>query len=231
MIRDMNHPAAERLEAYAEGSLGDGDRVIIESHLLACAECQASVEEWRTLFSALTGLIHFEPSTGFADRVMARVRIAPVSRPAWSWQTVQTALQVQAVRTGRALGRLMPESAFGWTIAMTVVALPFLVMGALLTWLMSRSYITPTSLWAFLSTEIVEGARSIGTTAVSTAMQTELAAWLYGYGVAFLERAGVTGVGLVVGVAGLTTMLSIWVLYKNLFRTPTRETNYASYSI
>jgi hypothetical protein len=231
MIRDMNHPAAERLEAFAEGVLDDSDRVVVESHLLGCPDCETRVEEWRALFAALTDLPQFEPNVGFADRVMARVQVARAARRRWSWHTVQTALQVQAVEAGAAISRLMPRTTFGWAVATTFMALPFVVGGAVLAWLMSRSYITPASLWAFVSTQAVDGARSMGATAVSTAMQTELASWLYGYSAAFLARAGVTGVGVVFAVACLTTVLSTWVLYRNLFRTPTRETHYATNSI
>lgn len=231
MIRDMNHPAADRLEAFVEGVLDEADRVVVESHLLGCPQCQTSVEEWRALFAALAGVPLLDPSAGFADRVMARVRLAPAAGRAWSWQSAQRAVQVQAVRAGTALGRLMPKTTFGWAVATAFMALPVVLGGALMAWLMSRSYITPASLWAFVSTQAVDAARSVGSTAVSTAMQTELAAWLYVQGAAFLERAGFTGVGIVLAVACLTTVMSIWILYRNLFRTPTRESHYASYSI
>jgi anti-sigma factor RsiW len=230
MIQNTNHPVAERLEAFAEGLLDAGDRVVIESHLLGCEACERAVEEWRALFATLSALPLLEPRTGFADRVMARVRVSP-ARTAWSWQAAQAALQLHAAQAGSALSRLMPKTSFGWAVATTLRALPFVLGTALLAWLMSRSYITPASLWAFVSTQAVDGARGLGATAVSTAMQTELAAWIYANAAAFLEKAGVTGVGIVVGVASVAIMLSIWVLYRNLFRTPTRESQYASYSI
>jgi hypothetical protein len=231
MIRDMKHPAAERLEAFAEGVLDESDRVVVESHLLGCPDCETRVDEWRGLFAALTDLPTFEPNVGFADRVMARVQVARAPGWHWSWQTVHTAIQAQAGRAGTAITGLMPKTTFGWAVAATFMALPFVVGGALLAWLMSRSYITPASLWSFVSTQAVEGARSMGAAAVSTALQTEIASWLYGYGVTFLERVGVTGVGMLIAVSCVMTVLSIWILYRNLIRTPTRETHYATYSI
>lgn len=229
-MSEMNHPTADRLEAFVEGVLEAADRAVLESHLLGCPACQHAVEEWRALFAALEGLPHFEPAAGFADRVMAKVQVAPQATRARRLALVQLTLQKQLTRAGAALDRLLPKTTFGWATATAFLALPFLVGAVLLAWLMSRSYITPTSLYAFVSERTVSGARAVGDTAVSAAMQTELAAWLIDQGASFLARAGMPGLGVVFGMAGVATMLSIWVLYRNLFRTPTRESNYASYS-
>jgi hypothetical protein len=239
MKSNMDHPPAERLEAFVEGLLDAGDRVVVESHLLGCADCQTAVEEWRTLFAALAGLPEFEPTQGFADRVMTRVRVAPRRVPArslgerlsgWNWSAAQAAFSGAAGRAGGALGRIMPRTTFGWAMATAFVSLPFVLGAAAMGWLVSRSYVTPESLWLFASTQAVDGMRALGGTAVSTAMQTDVAAWLVSQGSALLETAGITGVGVLAAAAGVTTVLSIWVLYRNLFRTPTRESNYASYS-
>jgi hypothetical protein len=42
--------------------------------------------------------------------------------------------------------------------------------------------------------------------------------------------AGVTGLGVILAGAGTMTVLSIWVLYRNLFRSPSRDSDYALYS-
>jgi hypothetical protein len=229
-MSNTNHPTADRLEAFAEGSLEAGDRAVLESHLLGCAACQAAVEEWRALFAALEGLPQFEPAADFADRVMLKVRVAPQAARVGSLARVQQTLQKQLGRAGSALDRIMPKTTFGWAMATAFLALPFALGAVLIAWLMSRSYITPTSLWAFVSERGLEVARSFGDTAVSTAMQTELAGWLIDQGAVFLAQAGVTGLGVVLAMTAVTTMLSIWVLYRYLFRTPTRESHYASYS-
>jgi hypothetical protein len=246
MTSDMKHPPAERLEAFVEGLLDGGDRAVVESHVLGCAHCQAAVEEWRALFTALSGLPQFEPAPGFADRVMAGLELAPARRRraapgrlrraapgrlrGWNWQSAQAALAGQAAAAAAALGRLMPKTTFGWALATAFVSLPFILGAAALGWLMSRSYITPQSLWAYLSTQAVDGMRALGETAVSTALQTDVAAWLVSQGGAVLEQAGFTGIGMIAAAAGLTTVLASWVLYRNLFRTPARESTYASYS-
>jgi anti-sigma factor RsiW len=232
MINDMKHPSAERLEAFAEGRLPAGDRVVIESHVLGCPDCQMGVEEWRALFAALEGLPHFEPSPGFAERVMASVRVAPAPHRStrWDWQSAQKAVVAWGEDTARAASRFLPRTTFGWAMATAFLSLPFVLMAAAMGWLVSRSYLTPQSLWAFASEQTASGLRSLGETAVTTALQTDMAAWLVAQAVAFMGRAGLTGVGVLLATACIATALSAWVLYRNLFRTPARDTNYASYS-
>jgi hypothetical protein len=240
MMNEMHHPTADRLEAFVEGVLEAGDRVIIESHILACADCQSAVEEWRALFAALDGLPHFEPATGFADRVIARLDLDPATGRArstvkagpagWSWQGVQAAVAAHAGRAGAAVAGLMPKTTFGWAMATAFISLPFVIGAAIIGWLISRSYITPGSLWLYASTQAADGLRALGEAAVAMALQTYTAGWLVGQGASLLETVGATGVGAVLVAAGVATVLSVWVLYRNLFRTPTRETNYVLHS-
>jgi anti-sigma factor RsiW len=232
MTNDMKHPSAERLEAFVEGRLAAGDRVVIDSHLLGCPECQTALEEWQALFAALEGLPQFEPSPGFAERVMAGVHVAPSRQRSrrWSWQSAQAAVVAWGEESARAASRFLPKTTFGWAMATAFLSLPFVLMAAAMGWLVSRSYLTPQSVWAFASEQAASGLRALGETAVTTALQTDMAAWLVAQTVAFMERAGLTGVGVLLASAGVATMLSGWVLYRNLFRTPARDTNYASYS-
>lgn len=237
MTSNLNHPPADSLEAFVEGILADGDRVVVESHLLGCAECRTAVEEWRGLFAALSGLPQFDPAPGFADRVMAGVELAGArSRSVgarlagWNWDSAQAAVAAAAGRAGGTLGRIMPKTTFGWAMATAFLSLPVVLFAATMGWLVSRTYVTPESLWAWATAQAVDGMRGFGQTAVSTALQTDIAAWLVSQGAVLFDRAGVTGIGVLLAAAGITTVVSAWVLYRNLFRTPTRESNYAAYS-
>jgi hypothetical protein len=230
-MTQTHHPTAERLEAFVEGALQASDRVIVESHLLGCARCQSEVEEWRALFVALSGLPQFEPSVGFADRVMAGVRIRTQQGWQASWElALRGAWQQGAGRAGVLLDRVTPKTSFGWALAAALMALPMLLAGGAAAWLASRSYLTPEALWAFTSESLVDGLQGIGATAIGAALQTDFAAWLLLRGSEFVSNAGMTGIGALMAAAGLSTMLSIWVLYRNLFRTPTRESDYVTYS-
>jgi hypothetical protein len=226
-MKQTKHPTTERLEAFVEGTLGRADLGAVESHVSGCARCRAEVEEWRSLFTALAGLPQFDPSPGFAARVMAGVR---VGRQA-GWQTAwQSAWRQQAARATALIAQAAPKSTFGWGLLAAMLALPVVVGGGLIAWLLSRSYVTPQALWGWTTETVASGLQAFGATVIATIMQTDVAAWLVQRGADFLATAGMTGVGALFAAAGAATMLSIWVLYRNLIRTPTRESHYATYS-
>lgn len=229
-MSDRYHPTEDRLEAFVEGLLDPGERVVVESHVVGCPRCEAQVDEWRALFAALSGLPQFEPAPGFAERVMSGVRVAPKANRRRTWQRARGWAAGQASAVGTAVAGVLPKSTFGWAVATAFLALPILVGGAFMAWLLSRSYLTPETLWAYVSSRAVEGVQSLGTTALTAALQTDVIAWLVMRGGELLESAGAAGVGAVLATVSAATMLSIWVLYRNLIRTPTRETNYVTFS-
>lgn len=224
---EAHHPTAEQLEALADGALDRSDRVTVESHLLGCAGCRTAADEWRALFAALADLPQLEPSLGFADRVMADVRIAAGARWQHAWQA---GWQQSAARAAALIERVAPKSTFGWALATAMLALPVILGGGIVAWIFSKSYLTPATLWAWTSETLVQGLQGLGQTAIAAVMQSGIAAWTVARATEFVNTAGITGLGTLAAVAGMTTMLSIWILYRNLFRTPTRETDYATYS-
>jgi hypothetical protein len=219
-MSEHNHPAADRLEAFVEGTLREADRAVLESHLLTCPPCQTQVEEWRGLFAALSSLPQFEPTVGFATRVMTHVRVAP--RAAW---------QEWADRAGALAARVAPRTNYGWSLAVALFALPILLGGGAIAWLVSKSYITSDALLGYTRESIVDGLQGMGTTVITFVMQTEIAAWVVANVGAVISTAGVTGLGAILAGAGSLTVLSTWVLYRNLFRSPSRESDYALYSL
>jgi anti-sigma factor RsiW len=228
-MSETYHPTADRLEAFAEGRLERGEHVVIESHLLGCPDCQTQVDEWRALFAALEGLPQFDPRPGFADRVMAGVRLAPQA----GWAGVESTrawMGGQLAGAGAAVARVLPKTTFGWGLATALLSLPLVIGAALLVWVVDQSYLTPSVAWAYMSENAGEAIRAIGSNALMSAMQTDVVAWLVVQGGLLLETAGARGVGVLLAVGSVATMVSVWVLYRNLFRTPTRESNYVTYS-
>jgi hypothetical protein len=230
-MSDMYHPTADRLEAFVEGSLEQAELAVVESHLLGCVYCQTQVEEWRALFSTLSGLPQFEPSPGFADRIMAGVRVAPQARHGAAWSRAWSRLSGQAAAAADAAAGMLPRSTAGWAVATAFLALPVVISAALLSWLASSANLTPQALWAFGSTQLMDGIRAAGTAAITAVLQTDVAAWLLAQTGLLLASAGTAGLGAIVAASGGATVLSVWVLYRNLFRTPTRESNYVTYSV
>lgn len=69
----QTHLAPDEIEAAAEGSAMLS--VSLREHARSCAACAREVAELRRLSEALASLSPREPAPGFADRVMARVRL------------------------------------------------------------------------------------------------------------------------------------------------------------
>ena len=78
----MNHPekhlTTDEIELWALGILG-AERAI---HLADCSLCRDISERERKVILALVQLPGFTPSAGFADRVMAQVK---VQTPSGDW--------------------------------------------------------------------------------------------------------------------------------------------------
>ncbi len=211
----MLHPTPERLEAFVEGALADSDRVVLESHLVTCARCQVEVDEWKAVFAALASLPRIEPSPGFADRIMAGVR---VRRP---W----------LVRVVALLRRLVPTTTTGWMLTTALLALPVLVAGGAVTWLLSRPSITPEGLWLFVRGRVTDGVMSLAGRAGTAVLESSAALWLWESAKALIADVGAAELGAAAALFAMMTALSAWILYDNLFRTSRRENHYVMHCI
>lgn len=207
----MLHPGPDRLEAYVEGVLHDSDRVVVESHLVSCGRCRAEAEEWRAVFAALAALPRIEASPGFADRVMAGVR---VPNP---WMA----------RLGALIRRLVPTGTAGWVLVTAFLALPALVGGGVVAWLLSRPSITAAGLWIFILERTVDGVRSLAGRAGSALLESGAALWVWNSAKSVLAGVGTVELGAAAAAFAVVMLLSLWILYDNLFRTSTREKHYA----
>jgi hypothetical protein len=67
----QQHLKLDEIELWALGLLPAARAL----HLTDCAECLMVAERERKLYRELAQLERFAPSAGFADRVLARVRI------------------------------------------------------------------------------------------------------------------------------------------------------------
>ncbi len=138
MSDSILHPNTERLQSFAEGILGEGDRVVLESHLLGCPDCTGQVEEWRALFSMLSELPQYTPSIHFADNVMRGVQLPDP----WYVRAL--------VVVGDRVQKFAPKTTRGWAFATAFMALPFTAFALVATWLLSKPYITPSNVLAFI---------------------------------------------------------------------------------
>src|SRR5699024_7202239 len=108
-----------------------------------------------------------QPRPGFADRVMARVQVRAL--PVWApWLA-----QAQALAA-----RVAPRSNAGWALAAAILALPVLVGGGALAWLLTNDYVTAEGLRTLLSERATSSLQSLGAAALSSVMQTQLVTWI-----------------------------------------------------
>jgi hypothetical protein len=226
---DEQHPGADRLEAFAQSELSDGDRAVVESHLVHCTPCQTEVEEWRSLFATLASLPAYLPAAGFGDRVMKHVRVPmPWNERVGVWADQAGSL----IRQGAAeVEKLLPRTTRGWAIASAFLALPALLIGGLLFWLLSKSYVTTYSLWVFTTDRFGTAAAGGSERLFSWLLSTELAAMTVTALGSLVEAGGVGALGALALAIGVGMIASMWILYTNLFRTPSRESNYVSHGI
>jgi anti-sigma factor RsiW len=209
------HPSSERLEALVEGTLDEAEQVVLNSHVVGCPRCQSELEEWRSLFVALASLPQMEPSVQFADHIMAAINL-PLPLPA---------------RVASIFRRFVPKSKTTWTLATIFLALPIIVTGAFAAWVIAQPWLTLEGLLVFGYTRA-----SAATIALASYLGRELItsapAVLVSNGVQKLMAiAGVGQLGIIIAAFATLTLLSVWVLYRFLFRTTTRETtNYALHS-
>jgi hypothetical protein len=122
------------LEQLAEGSLSHVERSLAEQHLRACAHCTAELEGARAVIAALERLPALSPSARFADAVMARVQIAPV--------TARAAAPAAVVEEKR---RWMPSR--GWMTVLALVLLPLPVLAGIGTWMGGSPLSAMGALW------------------------------------------------------------------------------------
>jgi anti-sigma factor RsiW len=207
-----NHPGSERLQDLVEDTLDQAERAVLESHLATCALCRSEVDELRTLFEMLSEMPELAPSAAFADRVMARVR---VPRPAFSWSREWAR-------------RLTPQTTPAWAFATALFALPLVGISAFVWWLVSQPGVSAQGLWLVASGLVQDGVATGSQWIWGRLAGSTLAGWTSS-ALDLLETTGRGEIGLAFVMFATLTAASIWVLYKNLFRTEARRTDYASF--
>jgi hypothetical protein len=215
----LQHLQGDELQTFVEGGVPEGDRAMIESHLVACLRCRSEAEEWRSLFTALSSMPQFDPMIGFADRVLAGLHSSHATS-ASPWY----------VRAGQLAGRIAPRTTKGWALAAAFLALPVVSGGLFLAWLMSHAYVTPRTLLAFGTDRGAHALEGLGSGAISWLLKTDVIAWTVNMSGQVVHQVGMSGVGALLAGAAFATCISIWVLYRNLFRSPSREASYVSFS-
>lgn len=212
MSETLRHPDHERLQAFVEESLDETSAAGVDAHLAGCARCRVEVEELQSLFGMLATMAYHAPAMGFADRVMAGVRV----RQPWF------------ARIEEWLARLAPRTTGGWAVTSAMVALPVVATTSLVWWLLSRPGVTAQGLWVMATDFAGRAATGAWAWLWPRLAESTLAGWVT---VASEAAASVGRGGLGLGAVMFATLTaaSVWILYQNLFRTKERRTDYASF--
>lgn len=218
MSDSILHPDTERLQSFVEGTLDEGGRAVLESHLVACTACHSEVEEWRSLFTVLATMPQFSPSPKFADHIMSAIQLPDP----WYVRAL--------VRVGDRAQRYAPKTSRGWALAAACLALPMTLFAVLATWLLSKPYMTASNIFAFTLHRGEAFLNSAARGVISQALQTDVALFVVRQ-LDALTSAGVGAAGTLLAVVAVTTIVSIYILYQNLFRAKAHKNDhYASYS-
>jgi anti-sigma factor RsiW len=213
------HPTSDRLQEYVDGVLPGRRAARVRTHLDGCDVCTGEVAVWRSLAAKLGSLGRIAPAEGFAERVMARVRIpvpAPVRAPewrravAWAWS-------------------LVPRTRRAWAAICGVAVTPLATIGLVLWTVFTHPALTPGALASFAWWK-ASGLLFAAWTALSrTALESESLFGLY----SVLESVVRTPSALAAMFLffSLGTVAAAWVLYRNLVPTRRVEGRYAHVSI
>lgn len=214
--RPGSHIPGDRLQDFAEGLLPARKAAGAEAHLAACEPCRHQFKGWERLFGTLAALGRFSPAPGFAERVLASVRVpSPLPAP---W--------VQA--GGRALAwtrGFLPQTRRGWAVAGGIASAPTISMGVLFYLVFSHPLLSFGSFTTYVSWKASAALLSLASALGSAAVDSVAVFRAYSF-VGALARSP-----LLVGIGGLgfslMSALALWVLYRNLMATPSVENRYA----
>ena len=200
------HILPGNFQDYLEGLIPAQPAARLEAHLKACPSCRDELREWEGTLGTFKGLDHFAPEPGFAQRVMAQVRV-PTPQPLGHWQSVR----------GGALSwvrRMLPKTRHGWAVAGGVASTPTITIGALIFLVFSRPLLTAGNVSTYLYWKASAVFGPAFNSVSDTVMSSAAVSWISSALGVFAEFP------VLVGCCGLVISLlsagSLWVLYKNL---------------
>ncbi len=214
--RNAEHLPAAALQDYAEEAPGGRRGTRVRNHLAACEPCRTELQGWERLFGTLSSLGRFAPSAGFAERVMARVRVpAPVPAVWTGWGN-------------RVLGwarGLLPQTRRGWAVAGGIASAPTISMVALVYLVFSHPLLSVGTFTTYASWKVSALFGYLFTSLTSAVLES---ATLFR---AYTLMENLAGSPLLVGAGGLafslTSAVALWVLYRYLIATPSVDDRHA----
>ena len=195
------------LQDFVDGTLPTRAAARVEAHVAGCGTCTTELAAWRSVGAELNTLTRPAPSEGFAERVMAEVRIQ------------QTAAALAPVslwwKAGAAARRLVPQTRRAWAALSGVAVTPAVITGLVAWAVFSHPTITLGSLASFMvwqAADLVSGFFSGAGAMLVQSVDAFGARSLF----EALAAAPLVAVGVALGYTALC-VLALRVLYRNLF--------------
>lgn len=234
----VEHLSPGRLQDYVEGILPQGQMARVRSHLEECGRCRRQEAAWQSVFQELGTLPRVEPSPGFARSVMDRVEV-PVASPArarpspWDRAVAGIAGWLHDVRPAAAHAlamarKLRPRTRRAWALVGSALAAPGVVMAAAALYVATNPLLSVTNLSTFLWWRVSEATVALTRSTASALLESSVAT----RGYALLEPV-VGSPSLAAGTAAalcVLTVVSLYVLYRNLIATRPVERRYVHFS-
>lgn len=230
------HLQPDRIQELLDGALGTGGRRRVERHLAACGRCRTEVREWEPLFQSLESLPRLEPSPGFADRTMAAfqasrvgaVEEVPAAEPASVSDRVWAAMEAgldRGLGLVRTAPRLLPATRRGWAFLLGAISLPAVGVLAMVSTVLFHPLVTLEGLAVFLRWRVAEQMQLVMGWMAERIVDSPVLLWLW-EGAAALVAAPGLAVSVLLALWA-ATLVSGWVLYRNVIAPPSLEGRHA----
>lgn len=178
----MQHLSDETLNEILDHALAPRQRAGVESHLAACPECAARLDEVRALFAELDSLPELALNVDFAPAIVARLeQSAPIPRP------------VRWLTAAQALGAIL-AGILAWPLAETILqplklpSLTEILAGATSSWLQASADLRLPNL-----TDLTFQAPTLGLDLTSTSLTIAIVGvsvlWLAANGLLLIPRS------------------------------------------
>ncbi len=207
------HIPGVTLQDYLDSRLAARNVARVDRHLDSCAICRSELEEYRAVARSIASLPSLAPSTDFAERVMAEVRINEIAAVAMAPTTT----------SGRVLGWLRghrPSNQRGWAAALGVAVAPVFTLLLVVRSVFAHELVTVGNLAAYARLQL-----SALTSSLSPSVTATVERWTpsFLWDGAALVGSSPTLLAASAALASVALMASVWILYRNLFRTPYDE--------
>jgi anti-sigma factor RsiW len=214
------HATSTELQEHLDGRLVARESARLEEHLAACTSCQREMDALYDLSTRLSALPTLEPSPGFAEGVMATVRIQEMTRlvmtPTSRWD--------RAVAWARAH---VPSSRQGWAAALGVGVVPAVTFALVLNAVFSSPLVTVGSLVSFLGFKLGDLWQATLSALPQGMLESQAVSWL-ATGFQLATASPTIAAATAAAISG-TVLASVWILYRNLSDTTFEEGSYAQF--